>query len=104
MENEILKVDLPRYVTFFLNILIKKLRCCGYLDTKPETSAKGAGSSQTIKIKTKTMPHCYDGIELIKKTLVRKNINCSLMKYEKMEDGFYYEFLLSKRKNKIINI
>ena len=99
MGKGILKVDLPEYVTAFLCAILDKLRESGFLNTNPDKTSDNTNNSFTIRISTKTKPYCYDGIELIKKTLSRKGINCSLMKYEKEKGGvFVYEFLFTKKK------
>ena len=101
-------IDFPEYNLCFLGIIINKLETYGLIDGKPSKTGVEPPSILVIPIVSRLYRYCYDGIELIKKTLQRRGFNCEMSKYKVVkiptadgtgeQDGFSYEFKLTKIK------
>ena len=62
-------IDLPAYILCFLGIIMDKLEFYGFIDGKPGKLDTAPPSVLVIPIVSKKYQYCYDGIELIEKTL-----------------------------------
>jgi len=101
-------IDLPSYVLCFLGIIMDKLEFYGLIDGKPGKLDTSPPSALVVPIVSKKYRYCYDGIELIEKTLNRRGFNCKMEKYKTVVlddkttggkvDGYSYEYKLSKKK------
>lgn len=104
------KVDFPAYNLCFLNVILGKLETYGLIDGKPSQTGAEPPSILVIPIISRLYSYCFDGIELIKKTLKRRGFDCTLAKYKAVkipvkdgvgeQDAYSYEFKLSKIANK----
>jgi len=102
------KVDFPAYNLCFLNVIINKLETYGMLSGKPSKIGVEPPSVLVIPIVSRAYSYCFDGIELIKKTLSRRGFTCEMSKYkvvkvptkdgEGEQNGYSYEFKLTKNK------
>ena len=102
------KVDFPAYNLCFLNVILNKLESYGLIDGKPSKTGAEPPSVLIIPVISRLYRYCFDGIELITKTLNRRGFDCTLSKYKVVkvqtkdgsgeQDGYSYEFKLSKKK------
>lgn len=100
-------VDFPAYVLCFLGIIMNKLEFYGFIDGKPSKLESEAPSTLVIPIVSRKFKYCFDGIELIEKTLKRRGFDCKMNHYktEEITDtngatcmGYSYEYKISKSK------
>ena len=101
-------VDFPAYNLCFLGIILNKLETYGLIDNKPSKIGVEPPSVLVIPVISRMYSYCFDGIELIKKTLNRRGFNCEMSKYKVVkvpsvsgdgeQDGYSYEFKLTKIK------
>ena len=75
-------IDFPEYNLWFLGIIINKLETYGLIEGKPSKTGVEPPSILVIPIVSRLYRYCYDGIELIKKTLQRRGFNCEMSKYK----------------------
>ena len=98
-------VDLSAYVLCFLGVIMSKLEFYGFIDGKPSHVDTGAPNKLIIPIVSKKFKYCYDGIELITKTLKRRGFNCKMSRYKtaenKGETEYSYEYEITKMLEKI---
>jgi hypothetical protein len=101
-------VDFPAYNLCFLNVIFDKLETYGLIDGKPSKTGAEPPSILVIPVISRMYSYCHEGVELIKKTLKRRGFDCEVSKYkivklpnkngEGEQDGYSYEFKLSKAK------
>ena len=100
-------VDLPAYILCFLGIIMDKLEFYGFIDGKPGKLGTAPPSVLVIPIVSKKYQYCYDGIELIEKTLKRRGFDCKMEHYKTIDiddkdgsktKGYSYEYKLSRSK------
>jgi len=95
-------IELPTYVTAFLGTMIEKLRLYGMIDCFPAQPNDVNKLVLTIPFNGVKYEYCYDGIDLISKTLKKRGIMCHMVKYERVGNGddvkFNYKFELRKMK------
>ena len=92
-------VDFPAYNLCFLNAILSKLEMYGLIEGKKSQIGAEPPSILVIPIISRKFKYCFDGIELIEKTLKRRGFNCSMTKYKALEgdkEGYSYEFKISK--------
>jgi hypothetical protein len=99
-------VDFPAYNLCFLSVILNKLETYGLIDGKPSKTGAEPPSILVVPVISRLYSYCFDGIELIKKTLSRRGFNCEMTKYkvvkvpvkdgEGEQDGYSYEFKLTK--------
>ena len=98
-------VDFPAYTLTFLGVLLDKLEFYGLIDGKPSKINTDAPSTLVVPIVSKKFKYCWDGIELIQKTLKRRGFNCKMEKYSVVDvdekdgtksEGYRYQYKLSK--------
>lgn len=98
-------VDFPAYTLCFLGIIINKLEFYGLIDGKSNKLGTEVPSTLVIPIVMKKYKYCYEGIDLIEKTLKRRGYNCKMEHYTVIDvdekdgsktKGFKYEFKVSK--------
>ena len=100
-------VNFPEYNLCFLGILIEKLETYGLLG-KSKTGAD-APTVLNVPVISRNFPYCYDGINLITKTLKRRGIDCEMTSYKvttlekkgsesEEQKGYSYSFKLKKSK------
>ena len=100
------KIDFPAYNLCFLNVILNKLETYGLIDGKPSKTGVEPPSILIVPVISRMYSYCYDGIELVTKTLKRRGFDCSMTKYKVVkvptkdgngeQDGYSYEFKLSK--------
>jgi hypothetical protein len=102
-------VNFPEYNLCFLGILVEKLETYGLLG-RPKTGAE-APTVLNVPIISRSYPYCYDAIELIRKTLKRRGVDCEMSSYQVTtleskskeggeQKGYSYMFKLKKASNK----
>lgn len=100
-------VDLPAYTLCFLGVIMKKLEFYGLIDGKEGKSGTDAPTTLIIPIVSKKFQYCYDGIELIEKTINRRGFCCKMEHYKVVDvdekdgsksKGYSYEYKISKTK------
>jgi hypothetical protein len=102
------KIDFPAYNLCFLNVILNKLETYGLIDGKPSKTGTEPPSVLIIPVISRLYSYCFDGLELIQKTLKRRGFDCVLNKYKVVEleakdgkgeqKGYSYEFRLTKTK------
>jgi hypothetical protein len=103
-------VNFPEYNLCFLGILVEKLETYGLLGNVPKTGAE-APTVLNVPVISRNYPYCYDAIELIKKTLKRRGVDCEMSSYQVTtlenkgkeggeQKGYSYMFKLKKASNK----
>ncbi len=99
-------IDLPAYVLCFLGIIMNKLEFYGFIDGKPGKT-ETIPSVLIIPIVSKRFQYCFDGIELVEKTIKRRGFNCKMEHYKTIDvddkdgnkvKGYQYEYKISKAK------
>lgn len=97
-------VELPSYVIAFVGDMMKKLRLYGMVDCTPAQPDEVNRLVLTIPFNNTKYEYCYDGIQLIAKTMKKRGIWCHMVKYERVgkDDNmsFNYVFELRKLKDK----
>lgn len=103
-------VDFPAYNLCFLNVILNKLEMYGLIDGKPSSTGAEPPSILVIPVISRMYSYCFDGIELVTKTLKRRGFDCTMSKYKVVKlqakegegevDGFSYEFKISKLNSK----
>ena len=73
-------VNFPEYNLCFLGILVEKLETYGLLG-RPKTGAE-APTVLNVPIISRNYPYCFDAIELIRKTLKRRGVDCEMSSYQ----------------------
>lgn len=100
-------VDLPAYVLCFLDIIMDKLEFYGLIDGKKNKSESEPPSTLIIPIVSRKYRYCYDGIELIEKTIKRRGFECKMNHYKTIDidekngtkgTGYQYEYKITKSK------
>lgn len=102
-------VNFPEYNLCFLGILVEKLETYGLIG-KPKTGAE-APTVLNVPVISRNYPYCYDAIELIRKTLKRRGVDCEMSSYQVTtlenkgkeggeQKGYSYMFKLKKASNK----
>lgn len=100
-------VDFPAYILCFLGIIMDKLEFYGLIDGKPGKLDSDAPETLVIPIVSRKYPYCFDGIELIRKTMKRRGFDCTMAKYkvDTIKDpngnpceGYSYEYKITKAK------
>jgi hypothetical protein len=102
-------VNFPEYNLCFLGILVEKLETYGLIG-KPKTGAE-APTVLNVPVISRNYPYCYDAIELIKKTLKRRGVDCEMSSYQVTtlenngkeggeQKGYSYMFKLKKASSK----
>ena len=98
-------VDFPAYTLCFLGILLDKLEFYGLIDGKPGKLGVDTPTTLVVPIVSKRFRYCWDGIELIQKTLKRRGFNCKMENYKVIDieekdgsktEGYRYEYKLTK--------
>jgi hypothetical protein len=100
-------VNFPEYNLCFLGILVEKLETYGLIG-KPKTGAE-APTVLNVPVISRNYPYCYDAIELIRKTLKRRGVDCEMSSYQVTtlenkgkeggeQKGYSYMFKLKKAK------
>ena len=97
-EEDIKKsVDFTEYTLCFLGCIIDKLKIYGMLGDNPSDKVNLPATTLFVPIKSNRYRYCFDGINLIIKTLKRRGFKCELNKYVTLEDEkgtetYKYEF------------
>ena len=104
-EEDIRKsVDFTEYTLCFLGCIIDKLKFYGMLGDNPSDKVNMPSTTLFVPIKSNKYRYCFDGIELIRKTLRRRGFKCELNKYdtiagdEKGVETYKYEFKIQNIK------
>jgi len=99
------KIDFPAYTLCFLGIIMNKLEFYGLIDGKKGKIDTESPTTLVIPVVSRKFEYCYDGIELIKKTLKRRGFVCDMAHYKTIEidekdgtksKGYSYEYKISK--------
>lgn len=106
-EEDIKKsVDFTEYTLCFLSCIIDKLKFYGMLGDNPSDKVNMPNTTLFVPIKSTKYRFCFEGIELIRKTLKRRGFNCELSKYDTIEgtgdekgtETYKYEFKIQNKK------
>ena len=100
-------VNFPEYNLCFLGILVEKLETYGLIG-RPKTGSE-APTVLNVPIVSRNYPYCYDAIELIRKTLKRRGVDCEMSSYQVTtlesnskeggeQKGYSYKLKLKKAK------
>lgn len=98
-------VDFPAYTLCFLGIIMNKLEFYGLIDGKKGKLDTDPPSTLVIPIVSRKFQYCYDGVELIEKTIKRRGFNCKMEHYKIVDidekdgtksKGYSYEYKISK--------
>ena len=87
-------IDFPRYCYFFISEI---------QDSIDENSIKDVGDEIEIEIETTGHPYCYDALELIVRSFVRKGFDTRIPNYRmeknNVERKYIYKWKLVKTPN-----
>ena len=94
-------VDFPLYTLGFLASIMQKLKFYGWVGNKPAPNVQ-VPTSIMLPLVSKKYPYCHDAIELIRKTLRNRGVECIMSSYKLVveKDGkkaYRYEFQLTKK-------
>ena len=100
-------IDLPAYTLCFLGVILDKLEFYGLIEGKKSKLDTAPPDTIIMPITSRLYPYCYDGVNLIEKTVNRRGFTCKMDKYQVVEltdsegkkrEGYSYQYKITKNK------